>query len=247
MSEPRVIAVASGKGGVGKTSVVVGLARALCAAGHRVGVLDADLYGPDVPLLLGVTRTVRAKHINVWRAPDTAKRIEPLELDGLRVMSIQFLLAESQSFAASGPLAGLFVQRLWTGVDWGDLDYLLVDLPPGTGDISRSVVSTVPIDAAVVVVTPQNLAHLDTQKLLDFLRTKEVPVLGGVENMTTTECPHCGTEFPLFAEADAQRSIWRAGVTRLAGLPFDETVTRASHPAFTTLADQVTAALPPKR
>jgi ATP-binding protein involved in chromosome partitioning len=228
MSVARVIAVGSGKGGVGKSSVAVGLARALRDRGQRTGILDADIYGPDVPLMLGVTRTVPTRHITVWRArgapglPGADKPdIKPLDADGMRVMSLQFLMGEGQAFAAAGPLATLMIGRLCTDIDWGDLDFLIVDLPPGTGDVSQGIVQSLTVAAAIVVVTPQDVAHLDTRKMLDFFRLRKVRVLGGVENMTTIECPHCQHDFPLFTSADGRPTIWDEGVARLASLPFD--------------------------
>jgi ATP-binding protein involved in chromosome partitioning len=219
----QVVAVASGKGGVGKSSVTVALGRALVARGLRVGILDADLYGPDIPMMLGVTRTVPAGHVTVWRAPGLGSpRSAPVELAGMQVMSLQFLIAEGQSFAAAGPMASLMIGRMCTGIDWGDLDYLLVDLPPGTGDVSQAVVQSLSVGAAVVVVTPQDVAHLDTRKLLDFFARWQVRVLGGVENMCTVTCPCCASEFPLFTPAPEQRTVWDDGVERLARLPFDQ-------------------------
>ena len=223
MSIGQVVAVASGKGGVGKSTVAVGLARGLRARGQRVGILDADLYGPDVPMLLGVTRTAPATHVTVWQAPGLgAPRTTPLELEGMAVMSLQFLVAERQAFAVAGPIAGLMIGRMCGGVAWGDLDYLVVDLPPGTGDVSQAVVQSISVGAAIVVVTPQDVAHLDTRKLLDFLAGRDVRVLGGVENMCTVTCPCCEHEFPLFTPAREDRTIWDDGVPRLARLPFDQ-------------------------
>jgi ATP-binding protein involved in chromosome partitioning len=171
MSTGRVIAVGSGKGGVGKSSVAVGLARALRDRGQKTGILDADIYGPDIPLMLGVTRTAPTRHITVWKpAGRGGPDIKPLQADGLSVMSLQFLLGEGQAFAAAGPLASLMIGRLSTDVNWGDLDFLVVDLPPGTGDVSQGIVQSLSVAAAIVVVTPQDVAHLDTRKMLDFFR-----------------------------------------------------------------------------
>jgi ATP-binding protein involved in chromosome partitioning len=239
-----VIAVGSGKGGVGKSSVVVGLSRALSARGRKVGILDADLYGPDIPAMLGVTRTVPTKHITVWQAPGSRANITPLELDGLRVMSLQFLMSERQAFAPAGPLASLMIGRLCGDIDWGNLDYLIVDLPPGTGDISQAVAATLSINAAIVVVTPQDVAHLDTKKFLDFLVQRDVRVLGGVENMAAVECPHCNHEFQLFRPAAAQRTIWDDGVRKLVSIPFDPAGS-GSGGEFHVLADRVLAESPP--
>jgi len=249
----QVVAVGSGKGGVGKSSVVVALGRALRACGLRVGILDADLYGPDIPLMLGVTRTVPAGHVTVWEARGPGRpRAEPVELDGMRVMSLQFLVAEGQAFAAAGPMAHLMIGRMCTGIDWGELDYLLVDLPPGTGDVSQAVVQSLSIGAAIVVVTPQDVAHLDTRKLLDFLAQRQVRVLGGVENMCTVTCPCCDHEFPLFPAAPEHRTIWDVGVERLVRLPFDPARFGARpggggvpDPGFVALAERLVADLPP--
>jgi ATP-binding protein involved in chromosome partitioning len=250
----QVVAVGSGKGGVGKSSVVVGLGRALVALGQRVGILDADLYGPDIPLMLGVTRTVPAGHVTVWEAPGLGgPRSRPVELAGIRVMSLQFLMGERQAFAAAGPMANLMIARMCTGIDWGDLDYLLVDLPPGTGDVSQAVVASLSIGASVVVVTPQDVAHLDSRKLLDFFAQREVRVLGGVENMCTVTCPCCDHEFPLFTPAAEQRTIWDDGVARLARLPFDQArfgtggqrADAAPDGALVDLAERLLADLPP--
>ena len=239
-----MVAVGSGKGGVGKSSVVVGLSRALSARGQKVGILDADLYGPDIPLMLGVTRTVPTKHITVWRAPGFGKAdITPLEVDGLRVMSLQLLMSERQAFAPAGPLASLMVGRMCGDIDWGNLDYLIVDLPPGTGDISQAVAATLSINAAIVVVTPQDVAHLDTRKFLDFLMQRNVRVLGGVENMAAVECPHCNHEFRLFTPAAPQRTIWDDGVTKLVSIPFDRAGS-GSGGEFGVLADRVLAEQP---
>lgn len=254
MSIGHVIAIGSGKGGVGKSSVVLGLGRALSARGRKVGILDADLYGPDIPLMLGVTRTTPAKHITVWRAPGFRTATAPLDLDGLRVMSLQFLISEQQAFAPAGPLASMMVGRLCTDINWGDLDYLIVDLPPGTGDIAQSVVQTLSISAAIVVVTPQDVAHLDTKKLLDFFAQRNVPVLGGIENMSSVACPHCQHEFPLFTAAAAQRTIWDDGIAQLVSLPFDRArfgsgstdgATAPLEGEFGVLADRLFAELPP--
>lgn len=219
----QVVAVASGKGGVGKSSVTVALGRALVARGLRVGILDADLYGPDIPLMLGVTRTAPAAHVTVWQAPGLGgPRPAPVELSGMQVMSLQFLISEQQSFAVAGPMANLMIGRMCTGIDWGDLDYLLVDLPPGTGDVSQAVVQSLSIGAVIVVVTPQEVAHLDTRKLLDFLGQRRVRVLGGVENMCAMTCPCCAHEFKLFTPAPGDRTIWDDGVELLLRLPFDQ-------------------------
>jgi ATP-binding protein involved in chromosome partitioning len=240
----QVVAVGSGKGGVGKSSVVVGLSRELSARGEKVGILDADLYGPDIPLMLGVTRTVPTKGIMVWRAPGYGgANITPLEVDGLRVVSLQLLMSERQAFAPAGPLASMMVGRMCGDIDWGNLDFLIVDLPPGTGDISQTVAASLTINAAIVVVTPQDVAHLDTKKFLDFLKQRHVRVLGGVENMAAVECPHCSHEFPLFTPAAPQRTVWDDGVQKLVSIPFT-TGGAGSADGFKALATRILAESP---
>lgn len=226
----HVVAVGSGKGGVGKSSLVLKLALALRDRGCTVGVLDADLTAPDIPLMLGVTRKVPVTSIDVWRAPSHQRRIAPLELGGLRVMSLQFMMSEQQALAIDSHLQRMLVSQLWTAVSWGELDYLLVDLPPGTGQIQQAVVDVLPVAGALVVVTPQDVAHLDARKLLTFFEQRGVSVLGGVENMSKVSCPHCDDSFQLFPPVRPERAIWGNGVRRLGSLPFDAA-------AFTRIQD----------
>lgn len=218
MLERRVLAVLSGKGGVGKTTVAVGLALALSESGFAVGLLDADLYGPDVPRMLGLTRVSEAKQVTVWTRPDS-KRPRPVEHRGLKIWSSQFLVSESQPVSFQAPLAGLLLHRAFTAVDWGDLDWLVVDLPPGTADIQQQLVS-LGVGAALIVVTPQDVAHLDAKKVLSMLTQAGVQVLGGVENMAGLVCPHCEQEISLFPETPHDRTIWASGVKPLARIPF---------------------------
>jgi ATP-binding protein involved in chromosome partitioning len=227
----HVVVVGSGKGGVGKSSLVVKLAQSLRDNGSAVGILDADLTGPDIPLMLGVTRHEPASSINVWRAPGRQKAIAPIELQGLRVMSPQFMMSEHQALAVDGHLQRMLLSQLWTGVKWGELDYLLVDLPPGTGTVQQAVIDLMPVAAAVVVVTPQYVAHLDARKLVTFLGERDVRILGGVENMSEVSCPNCDDTFRLFPPVSHERTIWADGVRQLASLPFDVS-------AFSATSDQ---------
>ena len=217
----HVVVVGSGKGGVGKSSLVVKLAQSLRDQGSVVGILDADLTAPDIPLMLGVTRHEPATAIEVWRAPGRQKAIAPLDLHGLRVMSLQFMMSEHQALAIDGHLQRMLVSQLWTGVTWGELDYLLVDLPPGTGTVQQAVIDVMPVAAAVVVVTPQYVAHLDARKLVTFLSERDVRILGGIENMSEVSCPNCDDTFRLFPPVRDERTIWADGIRRLASLPFD--------------------------
>ncbi len=184
----NVIAVGSGKGGVGKSSTAVNLALALQADGARVGVLDADIYGPSIPRMLGVQGR-----------PDTQdKRIVPMQAYGLQVMSIGFLIEEDTPMIWRGPMVTSALQQLLGETNWHNLDYLIIDLPPGTGDIQLTLAQKVPVAGAVIVTTPQDIALLDARKALQMFRKVDIPVLGVVENMSTYVCPNCGHEEAIF-------------------------------------------------
>lgn len=239
MSTPaarHVVAVGSGKGGVGKSTVTLNVAHALGRHGWNVGLLDADLYGPDIPLMLNLKREQDAKRWDFWRGGDV--RFEPLEHEGLQVMSVGFLLAERQALTFAAPLLGSALRQLIEQVDWRSLDVLLIDLPPGTADLQQALFGVVALAGAVVVVGPQDVAHLDARKFLDFLRGADVPVLGGVENMSGLVCPHCGGRIDVFAPAAADRAIWSDGVPLLGRVPLDPELDHQS-PAF----DQIAGAL----
>jgi ATP-binding protein involved in chromosome partitioning len=242
MKAGRVIAVASGKGGVGKSSIALGLASALLHKGQRVGLLDADLYGPDIPLMLGITRKAPAKQVTLWQAAgQPGALVEPITVNGLSIMSLQFLIAEQQAFAVAGPLANMMVGRLCRQVEWGPLDYLIVDLPPGTGDITQAIVESAEVDGVLIVVTPAPTSHLDTMKLLSFLAQRDIEVIGGVENTAMTRCPHCNTDIELY-QPDDRYSVWSkelACLARLAHYPHRASAGRHS------LSDYLAAELGP--
>ena len=219
------IAVASGKGGVGKSTVSLNLSVALATAGIRTGLLDADLYGPDVAAMVGLTRRKRTRSVEVWSA--SADRQPAVERYGIKVMSAQFLLGEDQSLSLTKSLANLLLDRLRNGIDWGDLDLLVVDLPPGTADLQQLVARHLGLDGVLVIVTPQDVAHLDAKKALTMYRANGVPILGGVENMAGLLCPCCGNEVEVFPPCAPERSIWAAGVERLASIPMQTAVARA--------------------
>ena len=238
MAGRRVIAVTSGKGGVGKTTIAVGLAQALSQQGHAVGLLDADLYGPDVPRFLGLTRLKEAKQLTLWsrRTPP-----RPVERYGLKVWSVQFQMAEAQSLSVEASIAGLLVNRALDAVDWGEIDWLVVDTPPGTADVLQRL-GALKVDGAIIVVTPQDVAHLDARKVLTTLRELGVPVLGGVENMAGIDCPHCGEEISLYPDTPTERSLWAESVERLARLSFSPQLSaraEAGLPLVRDDADQV--------
>ena len=222
----RVVTVASGKGGVGKSTVSLNLALALAERGHRVGLLDADLYGPDIPLMIGLTRQQRLGSWDLWRASGPV-RLEPVERFGIRVMSAGFLLGGDQALAFAAPLVQVVLHQLLTGVAWGELDELLVDLPPGTAGLQQQLLRLARPSGAVIVVGPQDVAHLDARKVLDLLRDVKVPVLGGVENFTDLACPHCGEPVEVFPRVAYEGSIWAAGVALLGRVPMDAAVADA--------------------
>ena len=216
-----VIAVGSGKGGVGKTSVAIGLARELVRRGRRVGLLDADLTGPDVPRMLGIRRDVKATSVTVTAVAGGPNAVlETVAVDGLEVASVGFLLGGNQGLTMAGPFSSLMLGRLLHQTAWGDIEVLVVDLPPGSGDVQQSLLGLTPALAAVLVVTPSEVAHLDTGRTVAVLRQARVELLGAVENMAFATCPHCGEPVPLHPEAPEERTIWALGVPRLARLPY---------------------------
>jgi ATP-binding protein involved in chromosome partitioning len=209
----NILAVASGKGGVGKSTVAVNLALALQAEGARVGMLDADLYGPSQPLMLGSRERPSS--------PD-GRRMHPIRAHGLQAMSIGFLLdSESQPTIWRGPMATQALWQLLTETVWDALDYLVVDMPPGTGDIQLSLSQKVPVAGSVVVTTPQDVALLDARKGLEMFRKVGIPVLGIVENMSTHVCSNCGHEEAIFGAGGGDRLAREAGSELLGQLPLD--------------------------
>jgi ATP-binding protein involved in chromosome partitioning len=215
----RIVAVASGKGGVGKSTVSLHLALALGRHGIATGLLDADLYGPDLAAMVGLTRRAPAKSVEVWRR--SAVKEQPVETQGIKLMSAQFLIGEAQPLALTQPMATLLLQRFRDGIDWGDTDVLLVDLPPGTADLQQLVARHLGLAGVVMVVTPNETAHLDAKKALTMFRIAKVPILGGVENMAGLTCPCCGERIDVFPPCPDERTIWAAGVERLASIPLE--------------------------
>ena len=209
----NIVAVASGKGGVGKSTTAVNLALALAAEGGRVGVLDADIYGPSQPRLLGVS----------GERPDTqdGKTLEPLTAHGLQVMSIGFLIDEEQPMVWRGPMVTSALSQLLNQTNWQELDYLIVDMPPGTGDIQLTLSQSVPVSGAVIVTTPQDLALLDARKGLKMFEKVNVSVLGIIENMATHICSACGHEEPIFGSGGGRSMATQYDVPLLGSLPLD--------------------------
>jgi len=215
-----IIAVASGKGGVGKSSIAVALGRELVRAGYRTGLVDADIAGPDVPRMLGLRRDVPARSVTLARWTRGSSGLEAMEVDGLKVASAGFLMAGGQGLALGSDLADLMLGRLIGETAWGDVEVLLVDLPPGISFTQQGVLSGAGRVATILVVTPAEVSHLDTGRTLTTLREVRTPVLGGVENMAYFWCPCCGEKTELHAPAPDERTIWADGVERLARLPF---------------------------
>ena len=211
-SVKNIIVVASGKGGVGKSTVSANLALALQAEGAKVGVMDADIYGPSQPTMLGVHGKPAS--------PD-GKSIIPMQAHGMPVMSIGFLVEEDTPMIWRGPMVTQAMMQLITDTRWEQLDYLIVDLPPGTGDIQLTLSQKVPVAGAVIVTTPQDIALLDARKALKMFEKVEVPVLGVVENMATHICSNCGHEEHVFGEGGGERMSAQYGVPYLGSLPLD--------------------------
>ena len=241
----KLVAVASGKGGVGKSTVSVGLARALAGRGRAVGLLDADIYGPDIPVMLGLKQTRELRRWELGRDPRFGRvELEPVDVVGIRVMSVGFLLAEPQMFAMPAMLASVVGRQLIEDVRWGELDYLVIDLPPGTADLQQQLFETMGIAGAIIVVGPQDAAHLDARKLLALLRDANVPVLGAVENMRGLTCPHCGELIDVFPPVADDRSLLRE-VELLVSVPMDPAFATVEGipPQFADLAARVEARL----
>ncbi len=223
----NVIAVASGKGGVGKSTVAANLALALRAEGASVGILDADIYGPSQPRMLGLSGK-----------PDTkdGNRIEPKVNHGIQVMSIGFLIEEDTPMIWRGPMVTQALQQLLSDTNWVDLDYLIIDLPPGTGDIQLTLCQRVPVSGAVIVTTPQDIALLDARKALKMFEKVNVPVLGIIENMSTHICTNCGHEEHIFGEGGGERMAAQYGVPMLGSLPLDIRIREQADGGMPTVA-----------
>ena len=207
----HTIAVSSGKGGVGKSTVAVNLAVALRATGATVGIVDADVYGPDIPMMLG-TR---------GRPGMFENRIIPVEAHGIKMMSIGLLVQEKEALVWRGPMIHSFIQQMLRDVMWGALDYLVFDMPPGTGDAQLSLSQILPLSGVVMVTTPQDVALLDVRKALGMFQRLNVPILGVVENMSGFVCPHCGERTAIFGDAGGNRISEEYGVPLLARIPLE--------------------------
>jgi ATP-binding protein involved in chromosome partitioning len=211
----NIIAVASGKGGVGKSTTAVNLALALSAEGASVGVLDADIYGPSQPMMLGIAGRPESKD---------GKSLEPMEGHGLQAISIGFLIDTDTPMVWRGPMVTQALEQLLKDTRWRELDYLVVDLPPGTGDIQLTLAQKVPVTGAVIVTTPQDIALIDAKKGLKMFEKVGIPILGVVENMSFHICPKCGHESHIFGSGGAEKMAREYGTELLGQLPLDEAI-----------------------
>jgi ATP-binding protein involved in chromosome partitioning len=225
----NIIAVASGKGGVGKSTTAVNLALALSAEGAAVGILDADIYGPSQPMMLGIAGRPESKD---------GKRIEPMEGHGLQASSIGFLIDIDTPMVWRGPMVTQALEQLLKETNWRELDYLVIDLPPGTGDIQLTLAQKVPVTGAVIVTTPQDIALIDARKGLKMFEKVGIPILGVVENMSFHICPKCGHESHIFGSGGAERMSKDYGTELLGQLPLDESIrTQADSGRPTVVSD----------
>jgi ATP-binding protein involved in chromosome partitioning len=240
----HVIAVGSGKGGVGKSTVSLNLALAIAARGLQVGLLDADLYGPNIPIMVGLTRHRWTESWTIARPGARRPRYAPVERLGLRIASAGFILGEDQPLGVEALTAQMMVRQLVEEVAWGDLDFLVVDLPPGTADIQQVLLRVLSLTGAVIVATPQLVAHLDARKAVRMYETHQVPVIGWIENMGPMRCPHCGEPVEVFPEVPEDRSIRTLGVERLGTIPFDPALGRAGDTGSVLVRDGARGPVP---
>jgi ATP-binding protein involved in chromosome partitioning len=213
-----IIAVGSGKGGVGKTTLAVNLALILAKLGHKVGLLDADVYGPNVPLMLGISGQPKVLGDN---------RIEPLEAHGLKVISVGFLNPGDKPLIWRGPMLHSIIKQFLGSVVWGELEYLIVDLPPGTGDVALSLIQTVPLTGAIVVSTPSDVSLQDARKAIEMFRQMKVDIVGMVENMSYFTCPHCHHEIDIFSRGGAEKTAAQFDVSFLGNIELDPEIRKA--------------------
>lgn len=214
----NIIAIGSGKGGVGKTTISVNLAVALARMGHKVGLLDADVYGPNVPLMMGTNAQPKLASEN---------RIEPLEQFGVKMISVGLLNPGDQPVIWRGPMLHQLVRQFLQQVVWGELDYLIVDLPPGTGDVAISLIQTVPVTGAVVVTTPSDVSLQDARKAVGMFRQLKVDILGMVENMSYFVCPHCKEEIDVFSKGGGERTAQQFDLSFLGRVELDPDIRKA--------------------
>jgi len=215
LAAKSVIAVASGKGGVGKSTIAASLAYGLSKAGSTVGLMDADVYGPSIPHLIGINQRPQVVEM------DSGKKIQPIELDGMKVMSMGFLVPPGEAVVWRGPMLHGAITQFLRDTLWGDLDYLIIDMPPGTGDIALTLSQLLPLTGAVVVCTPQDVALLDAVKAIAMFRKVNIPVLGMVENMSYFICPDCGKRYDIFGSGGAKKRAVEMDIPFLGEVPIN--------------------------
>jgi ATP-binding protein involved in chromosome partitioning len=213
-----IIAVGSGKGGVGKTTLAVNLAIALSKMGHKVGLLDGDVYGPNVPLMLGTNEQPKVMGEN---------QISPINSHGLKVISVGFLNPGDKPLIWRGPMLHSIVKQFLGSVQWGELDYLVIDLPPGTGDVALSLIQTVPLTGAIVVSTPSDVSLQDARKAIEMFRQMKVDIVGMVENMSYFVCPHCQHEIDIFSRGGAEKTAAQFGIAYLGSVELDPEIRKS--------------------
>ena len=213
-----IIAVGSGKGGVGKTTLAVNLAIALSRMGHKVGLLDGDVYGPNVPLMLGTSEQPKVMGEN---------HIAPIHVHGLKVISVGFLNPGDKPLIWRGPMLHSIIRQFLGSVEWGQLDYLVVDLPPGTGDVALSLIQTVPLTGSIVVSTPSDVSLQDARKAIEMFRQMKVDLVGVVENMSYFTCPHCNHEVDIFSRGGAEKMAKQFDVAFLGSVGLDPEIRKS--------------------
>jgi ATP-binding protein involved in chromosome partitioning len=211
----NIIAIGSGKGGVGKTTLAVNLATALVKMGYRVGLIDADIYGPNVPLMMGISRQPRVLENN---------QIEPLVAHGVKLISVGLISPGDKPLVMRGPMLHQIIRQFLQQVQWGPLDFLLVDLPPGTGDVVISLVQTVPLSGSVIISTPSDVSLQDARKALEMFHQVNVEVLGLVENMSQFTCPHCNQVIDIFSRGGAERLAKQSNLAFLGSIELDSEI-----------------------
>ncbi|NRA40878.1 MAG: iron-sulfur cluster carrier protein ApbC [Pseudomonadales bacterium] len=230
----NIVAVASGKGGVGKSTTAVNIALALAAEGATVGILDADIYGPSIPKMLGIAEATRPEFID-------EKHFYPIMAHGIQSMSMGYMVTDKTPMVWRGPMVSGALQQLLGQCMWHDLDYLIVDMPPGTGDIQLTLSQKVPVTGAVIVTTPQDIATLDAKKGIEMFRKVEIPVLGVVENMAMHQCSQCGHEEHIFGQGGGQRIADEYQSELLGALPLDLTIRQLSDDGRPTVVADVSS------
>jgi len=212
----RILPIASGKGGVGKSTVSVNIALALVKEGKSVGLLDLDIYGPSIPTMLGIKDE---------KPMAEDGKLVPIEVSGLQALSLGLLIEQGQAAIWRGPMVAKVVKQFFYDIAWHDLDYLILDLPPGTGDVQLTMVQSVPLFGAIVVTTPQNVALADVEKAIDMFNKTDAPVIGIVENMSGFLCPHCGEESHIFGQGGGRKEAEKRGVPLLGQIPLEAKIT----------------------